>query len=235
MLLSQDGIRRKALHRLVRQARQKVRYPSQWCATGQKPTPGRNPVIVLPVMLPWQAFGLAQFFIPVVMLVLWVIEPLLWPPAQRPHGPGSPGSHGDVPGCSAGATPLFSLERPPKTKPIFVEALSPKPGAEGLHTSVVCRLAWTVEVQFHIVQVRSIVETRTSRPVYTRLASLARRSNRGVRPSPLADSNSTAHEYRSFWCRLSNRYGHAHHEREWSGIPTSVAITNTRLLVDSQA
>ena len=140
MLLSQDGIRRKALHKLVRQARQKVRYPSQWCATGQKPTPGRNPVIVLPVMLPWQAFGLAQFFIPVVMLVLWVIEPLLWPPAQRPHGPGSPGSHGDVPGCSAGATPLFSLDRPPKTKPIFVEALSPKPGAEGLHTSVVCRL-----------------------------------------------------------------------------------------------
>ena len=25
--------------------------------------------------------------IPVVMLVLWVIEPLPWPPAQRPHGP----------------------------------------------------------------------------------------------------------------------------------------------------
>ena len=63
--------------------------------------------------------GLAPFFVPVVVLVSWVIEPLLWPPGQKPPGRGCPGRCGDVRRCSVGATPLFSPERPPKTRTNF--------------------------------------------------------------------------------------------------------------------
>ena len=63
--------------------------------------------------------GLAPFFVPVVALVSWVIEPLLWPPGQRPPGRGCPGRCGGVRRCSVGATPLFSPERPPKTRTNF--------------------------------------------------------------------------------------------------------------------
>ena len=63
--------------------------------------------------------GLAPFFVPVVVLVSWVIEPLLWPLGQRSPGRGCPGHCWDVRRCSAGATPLFSPERPPKTRTNF--------------------------------------------------------------------------------------------------------------------
>ena len=66
-----------------------------------------------------QAPGLAQFFVPVVVLVSWVIEPLLWPPGERSLGRGCPGRCGDVRRCSVGATPLFSPERPPKVRIYF--------------------------------------------------------------------------------------------------------------------
>ena len=65
------------------------------------------------------AVGLAPFFVPVVVLVSWVIEPLLWPLGQRPPGRGCPGRCGGVRRCSVGATPLFSPERPPKTRTNF--------------------------------------------------------------------------------------------------------------------
>ena len=60
-----------------------------------------------------QAPGLAPFFVPVVALVSWVIEPLLWPPGKRSPGRGCPGRCGDVLRCSPVATPLFAPERPP--------------------------------------------------------------------------------------------------------------------------
>ena len=63
--------------------------------------------------------GLAPFFAPAGVLVSWVIEPLLWPLWQRSPGRGCPGHCGDVRRCSAGATPLFSPERPPKTRTNF--------------------------------------------------------------------------------------------------------------------
>ena len=63
--------------------------------------------------------GLAPLFVPVVVLVSWVIEPLLWPLGQRPPGRGCPGRCGGVRRCSVGATPLFSPERPPKTRTNF--------------------------------------------------------------------------------------------------------------------
>ena len=44
--------------------------------------------------------------------------------------------------------------------------------------------------------------------------------------SYLVESKSTTHECRSFWCRLSNMYGDAHHERYGSGAPTDVGATN---------
>ena len=65
------------------------------------------------------AYGLAPFFVPAGVLVSWVIEPLLWPLGQRSPGRGCPGHCGDVRRCSAGATPLFSPERPPKTRTNF--------------------------------------------------------------------------------------------------------------------
>ena len=74
------------------------------------------PTFVPLAMLVPQGHGLAPFYVPVVMLVSWVIEPLLWPPGQRPVGRGSPGLRGDVRRCSAYATPLFSPVHPPKTR-----------------------------------------------------------------------------------------------------------------------
>ena len=65
------------------------------------------------------ASGLAPFFVPAGVLDSWVIEPQLWPLGQRSPGRGCPGHCGDVRRCSAGATPLFSPERPPKTRTNF--------------------------------------------------------------------------------------------------------------------
>ena len=62
-----------------------------------------------PLMLALQGLEPASFFVPVVMLVLRLIEPLLWTPGQRPRRRGSPERRGDGRRCSAGAHPsIFS-------------------------------------------------------------------------------------------------------------------------------
>ena len=86
--------------------------------------------------------GPAPFFVPVVVLVSWVIEPLLWPRGQRSPGRGCPGHCGDVRCCSAAPSIYFLPSVLQRQEPTFVEAFSPKPGIEGLDHSVVCRLAW---------------------------------------------------------------------------------------------
>ena len=49
-----------------------------------------------------------------------------------------------------------------------------------------------------------------------------------MRLPQLAASKSTAQEYRSFWCRLSNWVRQAHNERKESGTLVGVGTTNTR-------
>ena len=85
-------------------------------ALGQSGLPGRNmehylglaPFPVPSLVRVLRVMVLPHSFVPVVMLVSRVIEPLLRPPGQRLPGPGSPGHRGDVPRCSTGATPRFS-------------------------------------------------------------------------------------------------------------------------------
>ena len=47
----------------------------------------------------------------------------------------------------------------------------------------------------------------TNQTVQRQLASLVRCTNEVMLACPLAASRPTAHEYRNFWCRLSNRFG----------------------------
>ena len=66
--------------------------------------------------------------------------------------------------------------------------------------------------RFHLPRLEPANWTVRRQPV-----GLVCRTKQGMRPSPVAASKSTAHEYRSSWCRLNNTYGAPHHERPRGG------------------